>query len=284
MLAGIMASMKSLIWALLLSAILAFIVGVCIMDFVALELGEDDTDPPLKDQLLKYYGSMETTLFSLYQAVTNGCDWGNMTDPLLTVHPLLCVLFAAYIAVAVFCVLNIITGLFVENAKRLSQQDETQFIMETVASRKIWLEEVKALFARVADPITQRLDLASFEEHVCDMRVQVNFKKLGIEVEQGTAAGLFELLDLQGDGFVDLDEFALGVQMLHGSARSIDMARLRYIFGSLERQVSGLVEMMKQMAMGNRDRDRRSSWSEVEVEPPETHKHTELPGAIVEEV
>merc|ERR1719221_1269729 len=122
------------------------------MDFVGVELGRRRMPESVTVPLLNYYGSIGTTLFSLYQGITNGVDWGNMADPLVEIHPLLCLLFAAYIATAVLCVLNLITGLFVENAKRMAQQDETQFIMETVHSRKVWLEEVKALFVRVADP------------------------------------------------------------------------------------------------------------------------------------
>lgn len=281
MLAGIMASVRSLAWALLLSGILAFIVGVCIMDFVAEELRRPNVDATLKEQLLAYYSSLLHTLFCMYQAVTNGLDWRDMTDPLITIQPLLGVLFSAYIAIAVLCVLNVITGLFVENAKRLSQQDETQFIMETVQTRKIWLEEVKSLFARVADPMTMQLDVQSFVEHVGDMRVQVTFKKLGIEVEQDNAAGLFELLDLRGDGFVDLDEFALGVQMLHGSARSIDMARLRYLMGNLEKQVTGLVESVRKLPSSG-----KSKHANLEDVWSATHKAVaQLPGTIsVEEV
>merc|ERR1712151_1492738 len=111
--------------------------------------------------------------------------------------------------------------------------------METVQSRKEWLDEVKTLFFRVADPSTNRLDRQTFVEHLGDMRVQINFKRLGIEVEQENAGGLFEMLDLQGDGFADLDEFALGIQMLHGSARSIDMARLRFLVMGLDKQMTG---------------------------------------------
>merc|ERR1719210_1197518 len=117
--------------------------------------------------------------------------------------------------------------------------------MENVHSRRMWLEEVKSLFSHVADPKSQRLNLASFVEHVSDVRVQVNFKKLGIDIEKESPAGLFELLDFQGDGFVDLDEFALGIQMFHGNARSIDMARLRYLLCSLSTQVLELTDSMR---------------------------------------
>lgn len=245
LLAGMVASMKSLFWVILLSTVLAFLAGVCIMDFVAEKLRQPDVDNQLATELMKYYGSVANTLFSMYQAVTNGIDWGNMADPLLEVHPLLCVLFSFYIAVVVICILNMITGLYVENAKRLTQHDETQVLMETVQTRKEWLDEVKTLFVRVANPVTKRMDLPSFVEHLGDMRVQINFKKLGIEVEQENAGGLFEMLDLQGDGFVDLDEFALGIQMLHGSARSIDMARLRFLVMGLDKQMTGLVAEME---------------------------------------
>jgi len=236
--AGIVASMKSLVWALILTMMVAYVVGVCFMDFISTELERSSSD---EEDLRKYYGSLSRTLYSLYKAITNGESWGGMSELLIRIHSVLGVLFCLYIAVAVLCVLNIITGMFVENAKQMSAQDETQFIVENVASRKARLDEVRELFLKVANPRTQELNAESFAKAVTDVRVQAYFKRLGLDVEQENAGGLFEMLDFQGDGVIDLDEFTLGIQLLHGSAKSIDMARVRYSLGALSKQLAEIL-------------------------------------------
>merc|ERR1712151_253740 len=66
------------------------------------------------------------------------------------------------------------------------------------------------------------------------------FKKVGLDVESQNAHGLFQLLDFDGDGSVDLDEFVTCLQQIQGPAKSIDVVRVRH-------DVKKCVVMLKQL-------------------------------------
>merc|ERR1712032_91349 len=137
-------------------------------------------------------------------------------------------------------VLNIVTGVFVENANRITQSDEDHVIMEELDNRRKWLEDVKSLFMAANSDGTGQLSWQKFKHHVEDVRVQAYFRKLGVDVESRSAHGLFQLLDFDGDGKVDVDEFAMGIQEIHGTAAKMDIARLRHDIKDIGAQVRKL--------------------------------------------
>lgn len=267
---GVWASLQSLVWALLLLFVVAFIVGASLMELIVAEFASQEVSLETEHELMRYFGKLGRTVLSLYQSVTGGLDWSSAVEPLLDLNIFLGCVYVLYTAIAVLCVLNIVTGLSVENAKRVSQQDQTQFLVDHGVSRKRWLQEVKELFHRMADADTQKLHKEGFMLAVEDLQVQAYFKKLGIDVEHEAAMGLFDLLDFREDGVVDLDEFSLGVQMLHGSARSIDMARVRYTLGRVSDQLAELKVRMD----GGRGSHRRGKCSgrQDDGDAAETHR------------
>merc|ERR1712151_940356 len=75
-----------------------------------------------------------------------------------------------------------------------------------------------------------------------DIRIQTYFQELGIEVQKDSLEGLFNLLDFDNDGSIHYEEFVLGVNQLHGTARSIEIARLKHDVKHVIRQLAGLEE------------------------------------------
>lgn len=237
---GIGSSLRSLAWALVLLFILNFMFAVMILEVVGIKLAEplrpDPADADLREQLSATWGSMTQAIYQLYMSISGGLDWGVIVTPLAEVMPAFAGIFSLYIAMAVFCVLNIITGVFVDNTKTMLNKDETHIIMQNIEARKQWLDEVKTLWRSCSR--SDDLDFETFAERIKDVRVQALFRRLGVEVAVENARGLFNLLDLTDRGTVNVDEFAMGIEMLHGTAKNIDMARLRAasacIIGELE--------------------------------------------------
>eukprot|EP00930_Biecheleria_cincta_P049809 TRINITY_DN3500_c0_g1_i1.p1 TRINITY_DN3500_c0_g1~~TRINITY_DN3500_c0_g1_i1.p1 ORF type:complete len:584 (+),score=109.85 TRINITY_DN3500_c0_g1_i1:334-2085(+) len=234
MMRGIMNSLKPLMWAggLLLS--IMYLVAICLLQFVSEEIKEKTVDASagtldektysdLKDQ----FGSVFRAIFTLYLCITGGLDWGDAATPIMALNPGLGILFLTYIAFAVLCVLNIITGVFVENATRMSAQDDEMVLMEQMEARKTWMREVQDLFNLADSNNSGKITADDFNAQVQDVRLQAWFQKLGIQLEAYSANGLFELLDFDGDGELDIDEFLTSVQSVHGTARSIDVARIQ---------------------------------------------------------
>merc|ERR1711933_596901 len=71
---------------------------------------------------------------------------------------------------------------------------------------------------------------------------------MGIDVESQSKRGLFLQFDLDGDGQIEIDEFATALQSVHGNARSIDLMVLRHQNKLLNQKVVELTGVCKQMA------------------------------------
>merc|ERR1719487_114274 len=92
-------------------------------------------------------------------------------------------LFCLYVAFAVLCVLNIITGVFVDNATRTTAEDEEMVLLEQMDARRQWLDEVKELFARADTDNDGQLNESEFKQQLQDFRMQAWFRKIGVQVE-----------------------------------------------------------------------------------------------------
>lgn len=248
---GVVHSFCSLIWALLILFFIMYIFAVCILQFANVEKQQQEMEPQggqlsEKDyrDLINLYSSMFTTIFTLYQAITGGLDWGDASSPLLALHTMLAILFAIYVAFAVLCVLNIITGVFVDNANRMVSRDEDLVLLEQLESRRDWFQEVKVLFEAADRDGSGKLNAAEFSQQLKDIHMQAWFRKIGVHVESYSAENLFHLLDFDNDGELDLNEFYLAVQRLHGQARSIDIAMLSHDMYNLREDLCALMDFV----------------------------------------
>merc|ERR1712217_783691 len=156
------------------------------------------------------------------------------------------VAFATYIAFAVLCVLNIITGVFVENANQITSRDDDYLLLEELSNRQRWLGDVKQLFEDVDDDGSGEVEFKEFERHLQDDRIQLYFRKLGVELESEHTRRFFDLLDFDSDGRLNLDEFVLGLSKLHGKARSIDVAHLLQDSNKLTKQLNTLTAICEE--------------------------------------
>jgi Ca2+-binding EF-hand superfamily protein len=248
MVSGILGSLRSLMWALILLGCIKYIFAMVILQFAAMEF-ERDIDTKNADLML-YYGSIVECMNTLYQAICGGLDWGDAARPLRELSIFLSILLALYIAFAVFCVLNIVTGVFVESAKQMTAEDQDMVLMEQLETRERWFDEVKSIFEATDIDGSGFVNGEEFTTKIKeDARLQAQFRKIGVQVEAYSAAGLFQLLDLDGDGELDLDEFCLALQMVHGTARSIDVAKLTHDTRIIRRGIMDMEDMLAEYFM-----------------------------------
>eukprot|EP00929_Paragymnodinium_shiwhaense_P089204 TRINITY_DN49399_c0_g1_i1.p1 TRINITY_DN49399_c0_g1~~TRINITY_DN49399_c0_g1_i1.p1 ORF type:complete len:744 (+),score=110.86 TRINITY_DN49399_c0_g1_i1:89-2233(+) len=243
MVSGIVGSLHSLMWALILLFCIKYMFALVILQFTAMEFESPDSLPP-EDELMAWYGSLSETMYTLFLSICGGVNWKDSVDPLMSVSPLLGITFCFYIAFAMFCVLNIVTGVFVESAKEMTADDQDMVLMEQLENREKWFDEVKAIFESADSDGSGCVDGEEFTKQIKeDVRLQAQFRKLGVHVEAYSASGLFQLLDFDGNGELDLDEFCLALQMVHGPARSIDVAKITHDTRVLRRGLSDLIDL-----------------------------------------
>merc|ERR1712176_417626 len=86
-------------------------------------------------------------------------------------------------------------------------------------------ENLKKLFATIDEDDSGTINISEFEKLVSDEMTRAYFRAL--ELDTSDAWTLFRLIDADGGGNIDIDEFIRGCEQLRGGARMIDLANLR---------------------------------------------------------
>ncbi|CAK0898532.1 unnamed protein product [Prorocentrum cordatum] len=252
---GILNCGKVLLWAFLLLVLVTFTYAVVCLEFISewlaqveqdmrvstagSGLAEQETITFVKDN----YQSLPYSVYTLFKAVSGGVNWSELVEPLADVDLILVCTFPFFIGVTVYCVLNIVTASFVEAAAR-SSKDEQANALEIISERKRWIKDITDIFKRHDADSCGFLDFEEFSSIMTDWRTQAAFTDMGIDLSFQQAKDLFKLFDWDGDGQIDINEFAQGVHHLRGPARSLDVFRqfmkLSRTMEKIERSVQNL--------------------------------------------
>lgn len=260
---AVLGSARSLLWASVLLVSIMFMFGVFVMQVAVplLKVEAVDPDVPAPTTLTadeissgqtafvikKHYGSIARSMFTLFMSVSGGMDWSEAAGPLKEVHWLLEYVFAGYIFFTVFCCLNIVTGIFVDNATELRAADEETMCADALSERRRWIKEVVELFSQFGAADDDGMSFELFQEKLTDIKVQSLFRNLGINTDLTSARELFDLFDFNEGGMIDIDEFATGIQRLNGSARSIDVFKLGRTQRNLKKDMESIVDLCVSM-------------------------------------
>jgi len=207
-------SLQSLAWTILLIIFILYVAAVCFTQLVANFARTNGTVP---EELKTYFGSLGQSVLSLFQAMSGGVDWGELSRPLGSIHVVLTLLFCLYMAFAVLAMMNVVTGVFVDSAVQSSIKDQER----DLATR------LREFYRKTDIDGSGRITWDEFE-HTLKQKdaAEYFFQNIGINIVE--AKSLFELLDVNDDGEVDGDEFVMGCMRLKGPAKSVDLVTLMY--------------------------------------------------------
>lgn len=231
---SIMGSLKSLCWTILLLIIIMYVVGVYVTQVVAEHRRKygvpdavllDEEHPDDLVEMEKMFGSIALTLYSLYKAMSGGADWGDVSHPLeKRIHWLFGPFFCMYIAFAVFAVLNVVTGVFVNEAMVMAGKDQELVIEEELSRTGSDVNEFIRMFHEADADGSGTVSWEEFKGHMEDDRVKAYFKVLDLNIDE--AEQLFMLLDPLKLGEVAIDDFVKGCVRMKGGAKSVDVQTL----------------------------------------------------------
>lgn len=237
MMYSIFGSMKSLIWVVLVLALTFYMFGIAFTAGVTsyLELPNQEHDKQNED-VSKYFGSLGRSMLSLMMAMSGGNDWGQYYEALDRLSWEYSVLFLGFITFSIFAVVNIVTGVFVENAMQSSYEDREIVIHEEMEQKKEYLKILQDIFIEMDKDDEGSINLDQFEHSMNDERVIAYFNALKLDVSD--AKNLFYVLDVDSSDEVSIVEFLTGCFHLQGEARSLDTKIMR-------RQLDTLQEIMQ---------------------------------------
>jgi hypothetical protein len=219
---------KSVFWALLLLFIIVYSFGVILTQAVT-EHTEGGTRVE-DDKLVSYYGNLYRSMLSLWWAVSGGISWYELTVPLEgTGNSLWVTLFLVYIAFVYFFILNVVTGVFCQNAIEGAQQDLELTIESQLREKQVYADRLRMLFEEMnesSNDMSEGLTAAEIHFQLAKPKVQSWFKALDIDANQ--AWKLFKILDAEKSGRVSLEDFVEGCLKLRGPATRVDVESMMW--------------------------------------------------------
>jgi len=223
---SLLSCLVSLMWAGIMMTLCMFLFGMVLLDGArdrVREIGKDDAD---FKTFTEFYGGVPQVVFSLILAITGGMDWYELLYPFISINPAYAIAFTLFVLFVMFGMLNILIGIFVQKSEELFHIDKELVMQEEMARNTSYLNQIKNLFQKVDGDASNTLTWEELEANLQDENVQTYFSLLQIDVS--AAQGLFQLLDVDESGEVDVNEFIMGCMRLKGAAKSIDMATMLY--------------------------------------------------------
>uniref|UniRef100_A0A7S0AGA6 EF-hand domain-containing protein n=1 Tax=Pyrodinium bahamense TaxID=73915 RepID=A0A7S0AGA6_9DINO len=238
-------ALKSLIWSVVLLLIVLAVFGVFFTDgAVAFCLKNDAMNLASTEPLRHYFGTLSRSVLSLFKAMAGGEDWAAILDSLGPLNIEYQAFFIAFIAFAILALLNVVTAVFVGAAFQRAQHDRELIVQEQMESKAEFLHTMEQVFFELDTNDSGELNLDEFESYIEDEKIKAFLSTCQLDIDQ--VKTLFSLLDTDGTGTVDLEEFITGCLRLRGGATSLDMAMLRWQVDSLQKSLGSMQEFLGQ--------------------------------------
>eukprot|EP00811_Abedinium_folium_P021440 NODE_3055_length_2099_cov_14.654665.p1 GENE.NODE_3055_length_2099_cov_14.654665~~NODE_3055_length_2099_cov_14.654665.p1 ORF type:complete len:572 (+),score=73.48 NODE_3055_length_2099_cov_14.654665:144-1859(+) len=236
-------SLGSLVWCLGLQVLVSYIFGMLILQLLIGSLASGAAASSMSSEnfviVREKFGSLSVTMITLLKCIIGGLDWGYVIDALFDSHPLTAAIFLFYVVFCILCMLNIVTGVFVENSHRLMQQDAEYMIVEELQHRDAWVCSLTKVLLKGSDG-EGSFNCEQFQTYVDDPTIQAYFRRIGLNVEADSAKALFEIADHDQRGVITVAEFVDGCTLVAGGARQVDVASLAKAMKKLSTLVTEL--------------------------------------------
>lgn len=238
---GLVNSIKALGWMCLILLLLIYVCGVV----VTTEIGQNPevyANGPSYDGEVwpyeEYFGSVFKSMFTLFQVMTLDGWMDDIVRHILWFQPLLAVLFIAFVVLTAFGLMNVLIGVIVENTLAAAGVAEQAIEKEQASRRKKALDQLEVMLElsdsnRSGDISLQELQAASQSRSVKAQLETLDVKTTEVET-------LFDLLDYEKRGTVDLKKFIVSCRELVGGARRRDIAQVEITVGTLTQRLDSL--------------------------------------------
>eukprot|EP00811_Abedinium_folium_P025352 NODE_3613_length_2010_cov_22.537440.p1 GENE.NODE_3613_length_2010_cov_22.537440~~NODE_3613_length_2010_cov_22.537440.p1 ORF type:complete len:585 (+),score=51.31 NODE_3613_length_2010_cov_22.537440:88-1755(+) len=222
--APVIAAAEVLMWSGMFFALIIYLFALLFTEaYLAALCHSRSCTEDLGEETVLYWGSLTSSMSTLFQSVLGGMDWGSVENSLTELGDFWFALFYCYITFFGFAVFNSITAAFVQSAADFASTDPDTLIFNNVKAKEQLREKLTSLFnlmSRGAESLTLP-DFLTWHHDEC---IHAYFTGLGIET--GDSGRLFNLIDKDGDDCISRDEFVDACLDLRGSPRCLSMAFL----------------------------------------------------------
>lgn len=219
-------TLKALLWALILLFLIVYVFSVIFTSAVNEALADPSHLLPAEanEQARRYFSSLYDTMLTLLMSIAGGVSWEEVIAPLRHVSEVWGVAFLVFFSFTYFAVLNVVTAVFCTTALESAQNDHATVVQSLLDNKETHLNKLRAVFSSLGATETGAITYAMFEDKINTPEVKGYLETLGLDVWD--AWSFFKLLDTDGGGAIDIEEFFMGCLRFRGQASAMDVGKI----------------------------------------------------------
>lgn len=226
-------SLSSLGWAAVFILIPTYVFGLGLTQLVSEFLMVDAVDEEKHADLIHYFGTLDRSMMSLFWCIAGGLSWSDAMMPLKHFEfSWTAAVLVVYISAMLFAVLNVLTGVFVTSATSAANMERDKKVMATLHK----------IFMHVDTDGSGNLSRHEFHGLLKHQDIGTCLQALSFRPEHADL--LFDLIDEDKSGFVNIEEFLDSCDRLQGSLKAIDFAHYMSEFRQLRTDVKMVMEQL----------------------------------------
>merc|ERR1712008_187192 len=238
--AGVVDALRTLIWAWVLIVMILYSFGV----FLTGSLGPFQTavtcegSPSIK--LEDLFGSIHMSMFTLFSIMTMN-NWGDIAWCTMEAESWTWIVFVLFLLCTSFGMLNMVVAVTIESTLERATKQRKEGLAKSETERREAIAQVVDLFAFSDSNNDGHVTRQEFLSALTDTNVMRKLLAIGIDIRK--ARNLFDILDYDSSGSLDLREFVHGMMRERGTAQAKDVLALQCnVIRSHQRQLEDLLD------------------------------------------
>jgi hypothetical protein len=185
------------------------------------------------DKLLELYGSFGSAFWTLFAAISGGMDWSDAATPLQKISLIYKILFAFYVGLATFALLNVLNGIFVDSAVQSAAMRREMAVDTALSDMRSMIGGIISIFVSSDEEHNGLITKDKFcEFYLREEKVKAYFMSLELDLE--SVNRIFDFL-AEGAEELPLDVLVEGCINYRGAAKSFQLTTLQ---NSVEARIS----------------------------------------------
>mmetsp|Transcript_45563 Transcript_45563/g.103238 ORF Transcript_45563/g.103238 Transcript_45563/m.103238 type:complete len:400 (+) Transcript_45563:1161-2360(+) len=229
---GLANSIVTLGWVMFLLVLVMYVCAIVLAEGFHADL--DRHVGSSGETVRTFFGSLSKCMFTLFQILTLD-SWSTIARNVLPFAPWAVVVMITYVIITSFAMLNVVTGVFVEQTQAAAHDDQHNILHAQMQHEDKQLRNLRSLFRQADKDNSGSVTAKEFTDLLEQGSVRAQLAKMGLSRHE--AWGLFHILDVDNDGYLSLEEFLFGCIRLQAGVRALDIVSLQYELHKLHKGV-----------------------------------------------
>jgi len=221
MLLAVLNSIVPLFWAIFFLVFMNFLFAIMFMQATEQYLESGNCNEALLEDMLAYFNPLPKMILTLFMCISGGISWWEIGLLLEELGFGYLLMFLLFILIMFIVVLNIITGIFVNEAIESARKDhDFTAQMEAVQHRQM-LQDLTRLFRDIDTDGDGQISLWEFQDALRDRGGTMRSVFLLHNLDVTDARTFFHIIDVDGSNMIEIDEFVMGCMRFKGNGHCL---------------------------------------------------------------